>query len=222
MIDLIFTFIAAGLTLAIFSFLYKDNPFYKIAEHIYVGSAAAFWFLYLWFFDIDPKIIAPFRSLYKEHGFLKMFSHLSPEHWILLIPITLSVFMLLRFIPPTAWISRWSIAFLVGMAAGLGITGALQGYIIPQTEATLLPIYTGNLFTSFNNLIIVIATISTLIYFFFSREQRGIIGIFAKVGITFIMIAFGASFGYTVMARVSLLIGRIHFLLFEWLSFLFS
>ncbi|MEN3045393.1 MAG: hypothetical protein ABDH49_00170 [Candidatus Hydrothermales bacterium] len=222
MIDVIFTFIAAGLTLAIFSFLYKDNPFYKVAEHIYVGSAAAFWFLYLWFFDIDPKIIAPFRALYKQYGFTGMFSHLTLEHWILLIPITLSIFMLLRFIPPTAWISRWSIAFLVGMAAGLGITGSLQGYIIPQTEATLLPIYTGDLFTSFNNLIIIIATVSTIIYFFFSREQKGVIGIFAKIGITFIMIAFGASFGYTVMARVSLLIGRIHFLLFEWLSFLFS
>ena len=32
------------------------------------------------------------------------------------------------------------------------------------------------------------------------------------------MIAFGASFGYTVMARVSLLIGRIQFLLHDWLG----
>jgi len=37
------------------------------------------------------------------------------------------------------------------------------------------------------------------------------------VGIWFLMISFGASFGYTIMARLSLLIGRIRFLLDDWL-----
>jgi hypothetical protein len=32
-----------------------------------------------------------------------------------------------------------------------------------------------------------------------------------------LMISFGASFGYTVMARISLLIGRLEFLLKDWL-----
>jgi hypothetical protein len=32
------------------------------------------------------------------------------------------------------------------------------------------------------------------------------------VGIWVLMVAFGASFGYTVMARISLLIGRVEFL----------
>ena len=33
--------IAAFLTLGIFSYLYRDNPFYKIAEHVFVGVSAA-------------------------------------------------------------------------------------------------------------------------------------------------------------------------------------
>lgn len=221
MIDTIFLWIAAGLTLAIFSFLYKDNPFYKIAEHIYVGAAASFWFLYLWFFDVEPKILGPFKEVFHTYGFFGMWAHFGPTQWILFIPIFLSICMLLRFIPPVAWLSRWAIAFTVGMAAGLGITGALQGFIVPQVQATLLPLWTGDLFTSFNNIIIIFATLTTLVYFFFSREHKGIIGGFAKIGITFIMIAFGASFGYTVMARISLLIGRIHFLIFEWLGSIF-
>jgi|Deesub1362B_J571_1020462.scaffolds.fasta_scaffold00109_26 hypothetical protein len=221
MIDTIFLWIAAGLTLAIFSFLYKDNPFYKVAEHIYVGSAASFWFLYLWFFDVEPKILGPFKEVFHAYGFWGMWAHFGATQWILFIPIFLSICMLLRFIPPVAWLSRWAIAFTVGMAAGLGITGALQGYIVPQTQATLLPVWSGDLLTSFNNIIIIVATLTTLVYFFFSREHKGIIGGFAKIGITFIMIAFGASFGYTVMARISLLIGRIHFLIFEWLGSLF-
>jgi hypothetical protein len=32
------------------------------------------------------------------------------------------------------------------------------------------------------------------------------------------MVTFGASFGYTVMSRMSLLIGRIDFLLHDWLG----
>jgi hypothetical protein len=31
------------------------------------------------------------------------------------------------------------------------------------------------------------------------------------------MIAFGASFGYTVMSRLSILIGRINFLFHDWI-----
>ena len=33
---------AALLTLFIFSFLYKDNPFYKFAEHLFVGVSAGY------------------------------------------------------------------------------------------------------------------------------------------------------------------------------------
>ena len=32
------------------------------------------------------------------------------------------------------------------------------------------------------------------------------------------MISFGASFGYTIMARLSLLIGRVTFLFRDWLG----
>jgi hypothetical protein len=66
--------------------------------------------------------------------------------------------------------------------------------------------------------VILIGVISTLIYFFFSRERKGIIKPTASLGVIFIMLGFGASFGYTVMARISLLIGRLQFLLGDWLG----
>ena len=65
--------------------------------------------------------------------------------------------------------------------------------------------------------LIIVGVITGIIYFFFSREHKGVFGGFAKVGIWFLMVAFGASFGYTIMARVSLLIGRLFFLLHDWL-----
>ena len=216
-LDVLFTWIAAGLTLAIFSFLYRDNPFYKFAEHIYVGSAAAYWFVYLWFFDVQPKLLQPYSDVFHKYGIFRMWFHLNSEQIVLFVPAVLSLFMLMRFIPRISWISRWAIAFTVGMGAGLGITGAVQGYIVPQVKAGMLPLWTGDLMTSINNTIIVISAITTLVYFFFSREHKGVTGVFARVGITFIMIAFGASFGSTIMARISLLIGRVYFLFHDWL-----
>jgi hypothetical protein len=66
--------------------------------------------------------------------------------------------------------------------------------------------------------LIIVGVIATLSYFYFSKEHKGVLGVAAKIGIWFMMIAFGASFGYTVMARISLLIGRVYFLLHNWLG----
>ncbi len=211
MSSIIWTWVAAFFTLAILSFLYKDNPLYKIAEHIYVGSSAAFTVLYVWVFDAYPKLVLGFRE------------KVGVQKYLLIIPLILSLFIILRFIKPLSWLSRWSIAFTVGMAAGLGITGLLQGFLVPQVQASFLPLFVkgssaGETFLlSFNNIIIFFGTICTILYFYFSREHKGVLGGASKVGVTILMITFGASFGYTIMARISLLIGRIYFLLHNWL-----
>ena len=49
---------AAALTLMIFSFLYRDNPFYKFAEHLFVGVSAAYWMVQGFWQDIVPNLLA--------------------------------------------------------------------------------------------------------------------------------------------------------------------
>jgi hypothetical protein len=83
--------------------------------------------------------------------------------------------------------------------------------VLPQVRSTFLDL------TTLGGIVMVVGVISTIIYFYFSKEHKGALGFVAQVGIWFIMISFGASFGYTVMARVSLLIGRAQFLLTNWL-----
>ena len=73
---------------------------------------------------------------------------------------------------------------------------------------------------TFGTLVILVGVLSGLVYFFFSKEHKGVFGATAKVGTWFLMITFGASFGYTVMSRMSLLIGRVDFLLGDWLGIL--
>ena len=67
-------------------------------------------------------------------------------------------------------------------------------------------------------IIVIAGVLSTLVYFYFSKEHVGVLGSTARVGIWFIMISFGAHFGYTVMGRISLLIGRMQFLIEEWIN----
>lgn len=198
------TWLAGFLTLAIFSFLYKDNPFYKLAEHIYVGVSAGYWLIYVAFFDVKPMLWDTFMT---ETGV---------EKWMILIPGALGVIMLLRWFPRTAWLSRWPIAFTVGVGAGLGIIANIQGYVVPQVQATLLPV-TGLNLVSLNNVILVVGVVTTILYFYFSKPHRGVLGGAARIGIVFIMVSFGASVGYTLMARISLLIGRLYFLLHDLL-----
>ncbi len=99
--------------------------------------------------------------------------------------------------------------------------------VMAQVSNTIIPLfsadYGGPLFSeSFGNIagniIIAGGTFTGLIYFFFSKEHKGAFGGAAKVGIWVIMVTFGASFGYTVMSRMSLLIGRMDFIFGDWLG----
>jgi hypothetical protein len=92
-----------------------------------------------------------------------------------------------------------------------------------QLQNTIMPIQAyavnGSLswYNTIGNLTVALGTISGVVYFFFSKEHKGAFGATAKVGVWFLMVTFGASFGYTVMSRMSLLIGRMDYLFSDWL-----
>ena len=202
--------IAAFLTLGIFSFLYRDNPVYKLCEHLFVGVSAGYYVVLTMTSSVWPNMIEP------------LFRHFSAD-WnaLLLIPFALSILLFSRFFPRGDWLSRWPIAFILGVYPALRITGFCQGDLVEQVHGTILPLWVpGDLGTTIGNLLLIVGLLCTLIFFFFSKEHKGVLGGSARVGIYFLMVSFGASYGYTVMARVSLLIGRVMFLLDNWLGVL--
>ena len=66
-------------------------------------------------------------------------------------------------------------------------------------------------------ILIFVGVLTVLAYFFFSAEHKGALGRTAKVGVWYLMITFGASFGFTVMGRIALLAARVEFVFDDWL-----
>lgn len=195
--------IIAFVTLALFSFMYKDNPFYKIAEHIFAGLSAGYYVGLIW----DTVIVQ------------QLWDPMIGGKWTLIIPGILGFLMFARFTRNYTWIARTSLAFVMGVTSGIFLTSQLHGLVLPQMRATMMSLGGGGGFAAaLLAIIVVVGVISTLIYFYFSKEHTGALGVTARVGIWFIMISFGAHFGYTVMGRVSLLIGRVQFLIEDWIG----
>ena len=200
--------IASILSIAILSFLYRENPFFRAAEHIFLGVANGYLVTFYWHRILMPIL---FRPLFQQGDLL------------LIIPFIVGMLYLTRFIPRVSWLVRIPIAIYMGYWTGVLIPATIQAQIIKQVQGTIL---TAPNFQSWNagtmgivwSVIVFIGVICTLSYFYFSREHKGVIGVTSRIGIVFVMIGFGAAFGYTVMARISLLIGKLQYLLGDWLG----
>ena len=316
--------VAAAMTLFMFSFLYKDNPFYRIGENLFVGVTIGYSITILYFESWLPKV---WRVIHPEAGVWFENS----EWWVLVFPVTLGLLVLTRFIPKYAWLSRWTFAFIVGYASGMAIPATLTTSVQKQAAGTVQPLITRTrdevaeaklaeeaekksaeisakspgsdeardarvraeelreradaakataaaplaaknkavgaekkaedsekaaqevekrgeeteeakgarkvandarqaaitarigawdaasrseymlltFYRDISALILFIGVLSVLVYFFFSIEHKGPVSVISRLGIWFLMVYFGASYGYTVMGRLSLLYGRL-------------
>ena len=120
-IDIFGYWIGIFLTFAILSFLYKDNPIYKVAEHLFIGVSIGYVVMLQYFDTIRPKLVEPLAA-----GDLKY-----------LLALLLSLALFAKAVSRKwAWTGRFPIAFVVAFYAGLQINGVAQGDLGPQlTEA---------------------------------------------------------------------------------------
>ncbi len=194
-------FVAGVLTLAILSFLYRDNPIYKAAEFLLVGVSIGYTLVITWSNNIMSKLVDP----------------LSSGQWHLLIPLAFGVLMFARFVPRLSSWSRLPLAVLIGSGAGAAIPAMLQARTLTQLSDTVTPLFSEGFVPDFSAILVLVGVICTLAYFYFSHEHTGLLGRTAKAGTIFLMLFFGTTFGYTVMSRLSTLIGRVEFLLSDFL-----
>ena len=211
--------IGALLTLMILSFLYRDNPFYRFAEHLFVGVSAAYWMVQAFWNTLIPNL---FGKLYPPMvAFAVPALKDNPSQESRLIPLVFGILLLLRLVPRLAHFSRMAMALAIGFAAGTNLIRYLESDFASQIGQTIRPLVVTEPALSIGGtisaLVVVLGTMCGLVYFFFSREHTGVFGKASRAGIYVLMISFGAAFGYTVMARISLLTGRMAFL-GEWIT----
>jgi len=232
--------LAAFFTLAAFSFLYRDNPFYKFTESVVVGASAAY-YMVVGFWDVLVPKLAGALVPWLVRAFVQptIKDPQFADRLAMVAALVLGVMLLMQLVPKVRWMAVWPLAFVIGTFAGLklftfigsDLLGQLRAAtasspivivneIIPGQALSTGEVWWQSFLASLKNSLLLVGTVCTLFYFFFSMEHKGAAGRVARVGVWFLMITFGAAFGFTVMGRVTLLAKRFEFLFVDWLWFI--
>ncbi|HNW34128.1 MAG TPA: hypothetical protein PKM25_04300 [Candidatus Ozemobacteraceae bacterium] len=217
--ELITVWVGAAMTLCIFSFLWGDNRAFRFAEHLFVGASAGYYASTVYFHSVlRPLLLARLWPGIFGTGLAGTPVESEP---LFIVPLVLGGLMLCRLSRKWAWLSRVTIAFYLGVGTGLTVIYATQQILLPQIRKAITPLWVaGAPFTTVSNWIMTFGTIACLFYFFFSTEHRGRLRAgTANLGASLLMVGFGALFGAAVMGRISILIGRMQFLMSDWLGF---
>lgn len=209
--NVIGAWISIFLTICIFSYLYGDNPVYKLAEHLFVGISIGVAVTEQWFSVLKPNLVDPLMRIPEDPTSL--------ANWSYLIPLGLLILLFMKLTRRFDYLARIPVAFLVSAFAALKVTGEIEGNLTQQLGASmpnLTQVYAehglwdwaANGQGVFSSLLLVIGLASCLFYFYFSAPQTGVLRYISRFAIGVLMVAFGASFGMTVMGRITLAFGR--------------
>jgi hypothetical protein len=192
------------LTLCIFSFLYEDNPLYKLAEHLFLGVSVGIGIVEIYYGAFKPNVI----------------DKLAEGQLLPLIPLALIVLLFLKLSTKLGWLARIPIAFLVAAYAGVKLTGEANANLMTQVAQSMPDLRTlwaehglwdwaADGAGVISGIILVTGLAACLLHFYFSAPQSRVLKHVSRFGVLTLMLSFGASFGYTVMGRISLCIGRV-------------
>lgn len=205
---LLFSFI---LTIMVLSYIFGDNPLFRIATYLFIGVAAAYVFVLIFYQVLIPKLIMP------------LFTGDNNQKIIQIIPITLSVLLFFKLSKRTSSLGNISLAFLVGSGAAIILTSAFSGTLLPMIDMITEPFSLNSL--NFQKLvggiILLIGAISSLLYFQFSTitaaESQSLFSRFLHysktVGTVFIGITLGSIFAGVIISSVLALIERLNFII---------
>jgi hypothetical protein len=195
---------AAIMTIGIYSLGFKYTTYYKFCEYTFVGLGIGFAAVQAW--DNIQRI---------------GIAGISSGKVLNIIPIILGILLFSRFVQQYNWISFYPLSVMVGVGTGIAVRGTIHTDIVRQIAATIKPLWGSEGILEYaNNMIFIVIVLTGLIYFVFTINLGQGTGenLIRKIGRIGLMMAFGAQFGNTAAARFAFMIGRVQFLLFEWLG----
>lgn len=207
--------LAAFCTLAIFSFLYKENRVYRFAEHVLLGVGMGAGLATTWTEALYPQWWKPMVEGLPHYQLKAMLFTTCPLVGALYYGM---------YTKKYAWLTRLVIGVGMGMGCTLGIKGGFIGTLPQITDTFRSPVVPHDVRTfsnnPINNIIFVASVLAVISYFFFSLEHNNpVLRSSARLGRIMIMVSLGAFFSNAIMTRMSVFIDRIMFLFTEWLRF---
>ena len=181
--------------------LYKDNPVYRVSQAVFVGSCAG-------------HAIGVAIGNIQRYGFAPLLEGKID----LLVPIALGVLLYTRFFQRISWLSRWPVAFMVGVGVGQSIYTSLRSQVINQAVAAMVKLPGQSVGATLNSLISLLGLLAVLTYFVFTIPQNRYVGGVAQAGRWLVMITFGVGFGNVVAGRISVLLGELQTIFGNWLG----
>ena len=138
------------------------------------------------------------------------------------IPLVLGILLLSRLNRRSRRFSVWPLAFIFGTTAGLRLVVYIETDILGQIRSTIMAVVMAGEPTlgpvSLLNACLLAASVACcLSWFYFTQNRNPVLGACRQMGLWILMVTFGAGFGFTVMGRIALLVGRVEFLLQNWL-----
>ena len=223
-------------TIGLYSVLYRENRFYRLFEHIFLGLASGWTLVAIWTEQLKSKWWDKMLGTAADGS-----NPASPGYWAyaFLLPIGLLGYFV--FSRRNNWVSRIPIGIILGLWSGQQINNWYRTYgpqineamrpVVPTTFASFtVPAKAGlsdraaadiaaNLYPSqaITNLLFTVTVLCVVSYFLFSfdTKNKAVKGA-STLGRYLLMIGFGAIFGSTVMMRFTLLIDRMYFIWIEW------
>lgn len=204
-------------TLAIYSYLWRENALFRIFEHLFIGVSAGLIPIITFRDILFPTVIGPVignNVTVLPDG--KVLTPYNSLNLLYLLPMIFGLGYYFIYSKKHAWIAKMVIGCTLGFSAGLGIKGFFVEWM-PQLVSSAKPLVVFNpefsIVESLNNILFTLILSSVIFYFFFcfkvdsSKSMK-----VRKLARYFMMICFGAFFGSTIMARMALLVERIQFL----------
>jgi len=216
--ELVGTWIAALLTLAVLSYVVGSNPAFRMAQYLFVGVAAGYAAAMAWSHVLWPR--------------LQLLLDDPIAYWHYGIFFILGLLLLLRGFRSVSVLGNLPLAVLFGVGAALALGGALTGSLVPQMRASIVsvsPVSHGDASVGWaraiDGVLLVLGTIAVLSAFHFTARGRGaldsfghgLLRIFGGAGRKLVMMAFGALFAGAALSFFSILRSRLDFLIQEWI-----
>lgn len=185
---------------AIYSFLWKENRFFRAFQNLYVGLAAGY------------SLVLNFNTIVRQ----AWNPLVQKGQTLMLVPIILGLLMFTRLYKKYAWVSRYPLALLMGIGSALSMK-AIESDFVRQIQASVISLSGKGLGGTINNLVLSLGTAFALVYFFFTFKPNVVSDVTGRLGRWVLMLCFGAAFGSAVQGRLSLLIAQMQFMLKDWL-----